>query len=508
MPQFLLRVEGVNLVNVIDDTDDLSTRRGGGLMILNAASQLNETLDPKYRSRLQAIATGASIGLFSFEAADEADAEDMRAAVVNHYRNQTLEYPIGSDGTGHLPLKWGTFVVDVVPVAESAARAEQTAVAKNRWRQMREPSLALAEVWEKAAKACEFDFARPATTYAPKGGRPRPASASVAERNKYGRHARQKFYRHELGEEIPWEFVDDLGTLAKLSGLGKDLAKDVAPPSTRDKIAIFYVDGNRFGEIGRGMWGKSEPLKAFREWSEAIRAHHRMLLRGLLERASQDLSWQNHRAIRLETLLWGGDEILWVVPAWKGWQLVEWFFGQPHQVTAVGEKRALTYGAGLVFCHHNAPIKNVIDLAHRLGDTAKDAAKKAGESSSHRVAYEVLESFDDVTGKLDDHRRSWLPKVVPVEKLVLDPAALCRSWESLRRIADSPDFPMRQLHALVKAWRNGKDFQTHRKRLDECGVRDSLEAFRASIGDDVAWLHLLQILPYFPTIEAVRSTGG
>ena len=30
MPQFLLRVEGVSLVNVIDDTDDLSTAPGAG----------------------------------------------------------------------------------------------------------------------------------------------------------------------------------------------------------------------------------------------------------------------------------------------------------------------------------------------------------------------------------------------------------------------------------------------------------------------------------------------
>ena len=30
MTEYLLRVEGVSLVNVIDDTDDLSTRRAAG----------------------------------------------------------------------------------------------------------------------------------------------------------------------------------------------------------------------------------------------------------------------------------------------------------------------------------------------------------------------------------------------------------------------------------------------------------------------------------------------
>ena len=31
-----LRIEGVNHAHCIDDTEDLSTRRGGGLMLLNA----------------------------------------------------------------------------------------------------------------------------------------------------------------------------------------------------------------------------------------------------------------------------------------------------------------------------------------------------------------------------------------------------------------------------------------------------------------------------------------
>ncbi len=43
MPHYLLRVEAVNLfANLIDDTDDLSTRRGGGLLALNAVGQIND----------------------------------------------------------------------------------------------------------------------------------------------------------------------------------------------------------------------------------------------------------------------------------------------------------------------------------------------------------------------------------------------------------------------------------------------------------------------------------
>ena len=513
MPQFLLRVEGVNLANVIDDTDNISTRRGGGLMVLNAAGQLLETLDLQYRKRLHAVATGASIGLYTFEAVDDADAENVRAVVSNHYRDETLEYTIKSDKnkiesdkTEHLPLRWGTFVVDVVPVGGSAKHAEQMAVTRNRWRQMCEPSLSLSGVWEKADQACELDFVRPAVEVVPMAeNTKRPASASVHDRHAYGRHARQKFYRDEIGEEPPLDFVNDLVTLATWTGPEGDRKKTAAPLSSRDKIAVFYVDGNQFGSIGRSMWDKEEPLKAFHDWSEAVRGHHQELLRQLLKRASQDRSWQtNHGAIRLETLLWGGDEIIWVVPAWKGWELVEWFFGQDHRVTVNNETRTLTYGAGLVFCHSNAPIKNIIDLAHYgLGEKAKEAGK-----SSHRVAYEVLESFDDVTVDLDDHRRQWLPQGYPLEKLVLDPVQLRQSWEPLRQIAGSSDFPMRQLYMLVRAWRKREDFQPYRSRLNDCSARDALDAFRESIGDDVAWLHLLQMLPYIPTIQGGQPAEG
>ena len=136
----------------------------------------------------------------------------------------------------------------------------------------------------------------------------------------------------------------------------------------------------------------------------------------------------------------GGDEIIWVVPAWKGWELVEWFFGQDHRVTVNNETRTLTYGAGLVFCPtSNAPSKNIIDLVHYgLGEKGQG---EPASSSGHRVAYEVLESFDDVTVDLDDHRRQWLPQGYPLEKLVLDPVQLRQSWEPLRQIAGSSEFP-------------------------------------------------------------------
>ena len=105
MPIYLLRVEGVNLRSVIWDTDDLSTRRGGGLMLLNAVAQLRDQFSAL---DLKSVATGASIGLFTFTA-DAASAEKVRSAVEDHFRRHgSLEYTDESDGgIGHLPLKHG-----------------------------------------------------------------------------------------------------------------------------------------------------------------------------------------------------------------------------------------------------------------------------------------------------------------------------------------------------------------------------------------------------------------
>ena len=505
MSLYLLRVEGVNLVNVIDDTDDLSTRRGGGLMILNAAAQLPETLQKETRDRLRPVATGASIGLFSFEAADENDAEAIRAAVESHFGTGTLEYPETPTVTGHLPLKHGTFVVDVEPMGQSPAEANQMVLARNRWRQMRSPSLSLDGLWsEEATEACEFDFVRPGSRTVNVVGEVKKASTSVSERRTYGRGARQKFYEQELGSPErgrEYSFVDDFEALAD----PRELGPEHAPPDTHDKLAVFYVDGNQFGEIGRKMWASKDPVAAFRDWSEKLRKHHRWLLSELLARASADDSWKYDKGrLRLETLLWGGDEILWVVPAWKGWELARWFFGLKHEVTVLEQKRTLTYSAGLVFCHRNAPIKNIKELAHRLGDLAKHAKV----ASPHLLAYEVLESFDDVPGELDVHRRRWLPKGHPVEKLVLNPAAPETFWESLRQIAASTDFPMRQLYMLVKAWREQKPFESHKKRLDDCGAGAALTAIHQWVNDDAAWLHLLQMLPFIPTASPSPPAGG
>ncbi|NBO93136.1 MAG: hypothetical protein EBV06_12630 [Planctomycetia bacterium] len=483
MPEFFLRVEAVNLGNTILDTDNISTRRGGGLMLLNSVALLQKNLPVSHGNRLIPIATGASIGLFQFTATDNVDAENLRKTVESQLR----------DNKGDIPLHHATFVVDVVPVDSSPDQAHQLAIAANRWRQMQSMSLSLSDLFNtKALGPCFYDRSRPGTHLNVKlpGNKTENLSDSVYLRRKYGRTARQEFYHEEI-PEFPKDvhFTDDLGELSDATNLNREQA----PTDTRGKLALIYLDGNQFGSHGRDKWKTHSAVENFRNWSKALRRHHRELLKNLLARAQVDPAWQtgNNRLIRLETLLWGGDEIIWVVPAWKGWEVVRWFLGQPHIV----EGKELTYGCGLVFCHANAPIVSIDALAHDLADSAKKEAAK-----SH-VAYEVLESYDNDGGNFDSFYRRWMPPGEPQQHLLLTGAQLQAIEEPLRTIALSDDFPMRQLYMLVHAWRQKQDINPHKERLESSDAGCAVSRLRESIGHDGAWLHLLQMLPYVPTHE-------
>lgn len=532
--RYLLRVEGVNLGNVIDDTDQLSVRRGGGLMILNAATELKDLLPAEIGERLQPIATGASIALFEFEAngttnevADE-DAETVRVAVERFLRRDgNLKYhKLLSDDRfeeSRLPLRHGTYVVDVVRVGDQpdVQQAEQLATAKNRWRQLQQPTLSLDGLWDEGVKnPCDLDRTRVGNSNETLNDDKKnvPVSNTAFNRWHYGRGARQRFYERELEQAANDNptFAQILAT-AKFTNELKDLSQRppeqsddenssgvaTLPDNVVDKLAIFYVDGNKFGQKGRDIFSE-QGADGFREWSRALRTHHQKLLKGLLELTEKSPQlWKNGDAIRLETLLWGGDEILWVVPAWLGWEVARWFFSQPHQVQVGDQTHDLTYGCGLVFCHMKAPIKNTSALAHKLGDLAKQAR------SGHSLAYEVLESFDDISGDLEAHRQRFLPLSAKTSSLVIDPSLLDTHWRTLVDIANCPDFPMRQLYMLCNNWRKGNDVEQHEDRLKRACSDSGIEidGLITALGDPVGWLHLLQMMPYLPTKEMTDHEG-
>jgi hypothetical protein len=201
----------------------------------------------------------------------------------------------------------------------------------------------------------------------------------------------------------------------------------------------------------------------------------------------------------LETLLWGGDEVLWVVPAWLGWHVVQTFFrvvsagaadqraaapprsvavrpaAAKHEIRNLDDKRkkapapapaqqevpgldelVLTYSAGLVFCHAQAPIRRIWDLAEQL----TREAKQARDRNKNAIAYVVLESFDQLGGAVKAARVRHLPfPATPdanvlgdrLSRTVIDAAALPGLLDAVRWMR--AHFPRGSVYRILRVLR-------------------------------------------------------
>jgi len=398
MTSFLLRVEGVNQASFITDTQDLSTVRGAGLLLLNAA-EIVEPMLTRLGCTPTAIVKSASIGLFRIDAARLA-APEVRDKVAAHLSRR---------------LPHATFVVDVCETPDKGPVPRATALAQNRWRQMQAPSVVYPSPHTPSPQQepCDIDNVRPAAHFqakAPDGKRLQ--SASTRHRREFGRRMKQRFYAREMARtgapgRTDLRYTQDFDGLCGNSPHWGNL---------RDKMAVLHLDGNKFTAFATDPQLGTED--ALGDFSHGLRAEQARILAALInkispdprDRAKDDPDWMNGGMVRLETLLWGGDEITWVVPAWKGWELLRFFFDTAKPKQPWNPNPApLTYTAGLVFCHKKAPIHTVTALARALVDRAKQATDTEDENSGegenkqgahadkagpNRFLYQVLESFD------------------------------------------------------------------------------------------------------------------
>ncbi len=468
---YYLRVEAVNLGNFVYDVQDLSTVRGGGLLLLHAIEAL------RVDKRLNAISTGASSGLFWFTADGYEEAVTLRDEVAGHMR-------------ADLDLKHATFVVDVLKQSspEEFFSDRERLVALNRWRQMRQPSLAIPPTRPNRPNdpvgPCEIDMIRPATAVMGGPERTEHVSESVKARRQYGRTQKQTFYKtHTNGVSDAAEFTQDFDELSH------------APFGNLDrKMAVIYADGNGFGAI-QSRLKSPEDLSAF---DNEIKTRRNQALTSLLADIQTKDDWRSvkRRAFRIETLLWGGDELIWVVPAWKGWTALDLFF----KATAGWDFRGhgMTHAAGLVFCHHNAPIHRVTHLAKALGGLAKDKAR-----DKNSFAYEVLESFDHAGSDLAAHRRRWFQRDPQpdrrAEEMIVPAYHLDKVVPLFKTVKEN--LPTRKLHQIVKeslaepdrAKRMAEDIVA---RLDGT-TQNALKGLEPWFGTSgTFWIHVAELWDY------------
>jgi hypothetical protein len=470
MPKYLVRVEGVNLRNFIEDTQDLNTIRGGGLILLDAIERLQRKLP-----LLEKISTGASSGLFEIE---------CEGTQIKEICNQ-IDVQLKNDHQ----CKHATIVFDLIEKTEKFLDDKERLLALNRWKQVRSPTLAIPDPREVNEGICSIDHVRPATT--PHQNK-KPISTSVKVRREYGQLQKQRFYKNLIQEELVDRlvFTFDFDQLTSLPDNNQQRILN-------HKMAVIYLDGNDFGKIQRQHCTEKETHQQF---DQQIQSYRREFLRDLVLEMSKEADRDKWRTtddkMRIETLLWGGDEMIWAVPAWNGWRTLRLFYQMSNDWQFQGVP--LRHAAGIVFCHHNAPIHRIKQLAYNLANLAKKRSRV-----ENLFAYEVLESFDHVSGDLERYRLGRSPGGREAEALILDGTQMATVEELAPGLLEK--LSRRQLHRLVRqiiaseAPENDELKKILGNLTAELTMEEHsrLEEVRAALGGgDVSWLHLLTLWDY------------
>lgn len=386
MSQAYLLVEGVNIYPNVLDTDQLSVIRGSSFILKRAIDHIKN----HFNDKLKAVTTGASSGLFLVTT--ECDINRLVVDIAIQLEKS--------------PHRYFTFAIEHCH-ADDLLKAKEQLHAQLRFNQMGAISV-VPDHFDKNSlgkQPCELEGRRIASKEKRTvQGATRTLSASVCDRLNIGRKERQSFYFNEgnisdIEVLKKYGFTDDLEALSKREDDSK----------LNNKMAVIYLDGNKFSDIQRTVLNNAnDQLKAqthFDDYVKGVRAN--FLKETLLEMIKGDNSrfpnaiTKNNDGddiIRLETLLWGGDEMLFVVPAWLGFELLQSFFQASATWQVDNEK--LTHAAGIVFCSTKTPIRIIREIAQSLADNIKN---KLGEKrKKNSWDYMVLESIDyPITNNID-----------------------------------------------------------------------------------------------------------
>lgn len=481
MPTYYLRMEGVNLGAVFDDTNQVSVIRGASFLLREATQQLPKYILP---DTWKVISSGASIGLFSFEAENLEQANSIEEYVVNHLNTDEK-------------FRHFSFVVDIQPATQKFPHNKEAVLARNRFRQMQQLSLVVPEKnhsENSTTEICTLTNLTPAYKKAFVGEEQQFVSYSVQVRLKHGREQKQAFYKKETGIEL--DFTQSLQEIAANTG------------SLKNKIAVLYLDGNKFSSIQEKQCTTPDALQKF---DRLMQDKRREFLTALLQDCIiPDKGFFNHDLVRLETLLWGGDEMLLVVPASKGLKLLQFFY----EFTKDWEfkDKTLTHAGGLVFCRAKTPIRRIRKFAQELADAVKGETRE-----KNRFDYMVLESIDYPSESLEKLRKKIFPDELMQQYQVLKPvnSTMLGALKYLKQ-----HIPRTQAYGIAHAITNKDEaeFKEKRKRLSVV-LNDLQDEYKKKIDAEIEeklecafpeqeirwqWLHLVELWDYIEESETLN----
>lgn len=300
-------------------------------------------------------------------------------------------------------------------------------------RQLQQPSVFVPPA-SKSTVLCDFTRlygADAQVSYGP--NETRPISSLVKRRREYGRKKKHTIYSAVLGQGADLldavkamkgaELLDDLdGKKGRIetahslvsgeSGLSfaNDFEEIVSDPpedlslAARHSLAVVHIDGNKFGsKIGARS---GDPLRFASMWMDVLKAD---LMARIVSWVRDHLAAGDHATF--ETLLWGGDEFVFVLPGWKALEFAdfvrelcnEWF------LPAFGKqpKQDMNVAIGVAIAPHKSPVRNLKNAASDLVDAVKSGygGRAAPESRIQAIAFE---SVDRIHFSPEQYRKDWL----------------------------------------------------------------------------------------------------
>lgn len=353
--KFHLKVEGVNFASCLYDTNDISVIRGSSLLLDSIKGPVSEALRATQCKNVNPEWAGASKAKFTFDA-DEDIAQDALAAVRARL----------SQG----PYKHLSFVASI-------GNSDEVAEARNRASQFRQwtvPDCAVPD----AVLPDALDGMRPAAPDC-RDNLKGALSPSVQARLAYGRKNRKGFFENRVADVLPQDisFCDSFHDM--VHG-----APNWVSETVRNKLAIIHFDGDGFGKAREA----SDSAAAF---SDELNDQMQQVLTALVKGATGD------GVLRLEVLVWGGDDITLVVPAWRALTCAQDFYASTVGMSLAGQPVGFT--GGVIVANYKAPIRQLTALAGEAVDLGKAANARGG------FTFDAFESAAPPENGLADHRK-------------------------------------------------------------------------------------------------------
>ncbi|MBN9890538.1 hypothetical protein [Salipiger abyssi] len=356
-----LHVEGINFDSCIFDTSDISTIRGGSMLLESLGSELSSRLT------LPLVDAGAGRAVFALP---EGGWERIAGELARF---------LGSDPWRHFSIITGT------GETRGAARSSAILSAPSQW--------SIPPFDAKGATGPDpEDFKRPATKCETDkdGKKTRLVSASVKERRDVARRKRPVLYPEDGGLVPPQSFESIVVTTEEL------------PFVVRNKIAVVVVDGMGGGKL-RAAYERAGGVfytakTAFYDrLAERIRTW--MAAEGLVLREKGVTAGQ------CDVLLWGGDDMTFFMPARKVMSFVRLFldYGAGPFDPAGVPKLRFPHRLGVVIAHVRTPFRQMWHMAGQAEHMVKQGMTRADRYGESAVAFALFESDALPHGALSEH---------------------------------------------------------------------------------------------------------